>query len=79
VNALGEGGDGRDKQQDGGVVGLQLVVGSSLVQDMVPVAEIDTQRLDFFYGTFRASMKVTDVPGTCAAFFWVSWVQSFWQ
>ncbi|KAL2258269.1 hypothetical protein VTK26DRAFT_8503 [Humicola hyalothermophila] len=50
--------------------GLKLLVGSRLVDGMVPVAEIDTQRLDIFWGTFRASMKLTDVPGTCAAFFW---------
>ncbi len=52
--------------------GLQLVVGSRLVQGMVPVAEVDTHRLDMHWGTFRASMKLTDIPGTCAAFFWVS-------
>lgn len=51
--------------------GLQLTVGSPLVQDMVPVAEIDTIRTDMFWGTFRASMKLSAVPGTCAAFFWV--------
>ncbi|KAK0710976.1 concanavalin A-like lectin/glucanase domain-containing protein [Lasiosphaeris hirsuta] len=50
--------------------GLHLVVGSEPVQSMIPVAEIDTQRLDVSWGTFRASMKVTGVPGTCAAFFW---------
>jgi hypothetical protein len=48
------------------------MVKSDLVDGMVPVAELDTRRLDLFYGTFRASMKVTSVPGTCAAFFWVS-------
>ncbi|KAK3944591.1 concanavalin A-like lectin/glucanase domain-containing protein [Diplogelasinospora grovesii] len=49
---------------------MQLVVRKQLVDDMVPVAEIDTQRQDVFYGTFRASMKMTGNPGTCAAFFW---------
>jgi hypothetical protein len=59
--------------QDGGGqdAGLQLVVGSELVDGMVPVAELDTQRLDLLWGTFRASMKVSGVEGTCAAFFWV--------
>ncbi|GAB1320133.1 Glycoside hydrolase family 16 protein [Madurella fahalii] len=50
--------------------GLKLIVKKDLVGGMVPVAEIDTQRLDLFWGTFRASMKMTDVLGTCAAFFW---------
>lgn len=52
--------------------GLQLIVRQDLIDGMVPVAEVDTARLDISYGTFRASMKLTDVPGTCAAFFWVS-------
>jgi len=50
---------------------LRLAVGSSPVQDMIPSAEISTSRLDIKYGSFRTSMKVTDVPGTCTAFFWV--------
>ncbi|KAL2164094.1 hypothetical protein VTH06DRAFT_3308 [Thermothelomyces fergusii] len=37
---------------------------------MVPVAELDTRRLDMMWGTFRAMMKVSPVAGTCAAFFW---------
>ncbi|KXX74996.1 Beta-glucanase [Madurella mycetomatis] len=57
-----------DGEQD--IPGLRLIVKKDLVEGMVPVAEIDTQRLDLFWGTFRASMKMTDVPGTCAAFFW---------
>ncbi|KAK0621479.1 glycoside hydrolase, family 16 [Bombardia bombarda] len=55
---------------EGVTAGLQLVVRNQLVDGMVPVAEIDTERLDLYWGTFRASIKVTDVPGTCAAFFW---------
>lgn len=58
-----------DREKD--VPGLGLIVKKDLVDGMVPVAEIDTQRLDLFWGTFRASMKMTNVPGTCAAFFWV--------
>ncbi|KAK5663978.1 hypothetical protein OQA88_190 [Cercophora sp. LCS_1] len=50
--------------------GLVLTVGSTTVQAMVPVAEIATRRLDMLWGTFRASIKITDVPGTCTAFFW---------
>ncbi|KAH6850124.1 glycoside hydrolase family 16 protein [Chaetomium sp. MPI-CAGE-AT-0009] len=37
---------------------------------MVSVAELDTERLDLWWGTFRAMMKVSRVGGTCAAFFW---------
>jgi hypothetical protein len=59
-------------QEDvGDDAGLELVVGSELLDGMVPVAELDTQRLDLLWGTFRASMKVSGVEGTCAAFFWV--------
>lgn len=54
---------------DGG--GLRLTVGSELVKGMVPTAEVATRREDMIYGTFRASMRLTGVEGTCAAFFWV--------
>ena len=52
--------------------GLQLVVRAAQVDDMVPVAEIDTARLDVVFGSYRAGLRLTDVPGTCSAFFWVS-------
>jgi hypothetical protein len=60
-------GPGQQGQQ-----GLRLVVKHQVVDGMVPVAELDTRRLDIFWGTFRALMKISKVPGTCAAFFWVS-------
>ncbi|OLN81547.1 Beta-glucanase 2 [Colletotrichum chlorophyti] len=50
--------------------GLQLLVKSSTVDGLVPGAEIDSARNDVQYGSFRAMMKVPDVAGTCAAFFW---------
>ncbi|KAK3902783.1 hypothetical protein C8A05DRAFT_43860 [Staphylotrichum tortipilum] len=52
--------------------GVQLVVrgGGLLVDGMVPVAELDTRRLDVGWGSFRVSMRVPAVAGTCAAFFW---------
>ncbi|KAF9875647.1 hypothetical protein CkaCkLH20_07028 [Colletotrichum karsti] len=50
--------------------GLQLLVESSTRDGLVPGAEIDTVRNDLQYGSFRAMMKVPDVAGTCAAFFW---------
>ncbi|KAM7221381.1 glycoside hydrolase, family 16 [Rhypophila decipiens] len=55
---------------DGDDSGLKLVVRSGLVDGMVQVAEIDSYRPDLSFGSFRASMKMTDIPGTCAAFFW---------
>ncbi|KAL7929490.1 glycoside hydrolase family 16 protein [Trichoderma chlorosporum] len=50
--------------------GVELVVGSTLVDDAIPVAELDSARVDLFYGSYRAGMKLTAVNGTCAAFFW---------
>jgi hypothetical protein len=49
--------------------GLNLTVSSVMVDGMVPVAEIDSHRADLYYGTFRASLKLSSIPGTCAAFF----------
>jgi len=54
-----------------GDAGLQLWVGSSLVDDLVPMGEIASNRMDMSYGSFRIGMKVTSVLGTCGAFFWV--------
>lgn len=51
---------------------LQLHVSSHLDEDMVSVAEIDSRGADLRYGSYRASLQLTDVPGTCAAFMWVS-------
>ncbi|KAI1423827.1 glycoside hydrolase, family 16 [Xylaria sp. FL1777] len=50
--------------------GLLLLVRDVMQEDRVPVAEVSTTGLDYFYGTFRAGIKTTDVPGTCSAFFW---------
>lgn len=51
---------------------LQLHVSGKLDEDMVSVAEIDSRGADLQYGSYRTSMQLTDVPGTCAAFMWVS-------
>ncbi|GKT43741.1 beta-glucanase [Colletotrichum spaethianum] len=56
--------------------GLQLLVESSTIDGLVPGAEIDSARNDVHYGSFRAMMKVPDVAGTCAAFFWAPWRQN---
>ncbi|KAK8034784.1 hypothetical protein PG993_009779 [Apiospora rasikravindrae] len=59
-----------DNGGGGGQGGLQLVVGSKVVDGMVQNAEIATMGQDYFHGTYRVGLKVTDVPGTCTAFFW---------
>jgi len=55
----------------GGDAGLQLWVGSTLVDGLVPMGEIASKRADMTYGSFRIGMKVTSISGTCGAFFWV--------
>ncbi|KAM0419604.1 hypothetical protein ACHAPD_003167 [Fusarium lateritium] len=50
--------------------GVELRVSSTISNDTIPGSEIDTKRLDLHWGSFRAGMKLTDVKGTCAAFFW---------
>jgi hypothetical protein len=62
-------GQGVTREED---AGLELVVGGEMREQAVLGAEIDSKRLDLHWGSFRAGMKVTDVSGTCAAFFWVS-------
>ncbi|KAI1648527.1 glycoside hydrolase family 16 protein [Daldinia loculata] len=54
----------------GGDAGLKLVVGSEIKNGMVPCADVSTTDVQYYHGTFRAGIKVTDVPGTCSAFFW---------
>lgn len=61
--------DGTDR--NGNPAGLDLVVKAGLESNMVPVSEIDSNRTDILFGTFRAGMRLTNVPGTCSAFFWV--------
>lgn len=56
---------------NGTLLGVQMLVNSNVVNGMVSGAEMDTNRLDLSYGTFRASMRLPDIAGTCAAFFWV--------
>ena len=53
------------------VPGLDLIVGTGKGNNAVPAGEIDTKRLDLHWGSYRAGMKLTNVNGTCAAFFWV--------
>lgn len=58
--------------QLGGDAGLQLYVMGGIPNDgLVPVAEVDSVREDMQWGSYRAAMKLTLIPGTCGAFFWV--------
>jgi hypothetical protein len=56
----------------GGDPGLQLWVRAKPEGNLISTGEIDTMRNDILYGSFRTSMKLTGVPGTCGAFFYVS-------
>jgi hypothetical protein len=57
----------------GGDAGMQLYVrGGIPANGLVPTAEIVSSRTDVFFGSFRTSLKLSDVSGTCGAFFWVS-------
>lgn len=51
--------------------GLQLIVRSTLVEtNLVSTGQIQSQREDIRYGSFRAYLKSTPINGTCAASFW---------
>ncbi|KAH7053202.1 glycoside hydrolase family 16 protein [Macrophomina phaseolina] len=70
-NPLKHSQDWAGESVNGGDPGLQLVVRSQTVDEMVTFGEVATRtRADMLYGSFRIAMKVTTVPGTCAAFFW---------
>lgn len=72
-NPLKNSRDWAGESENGGDAGLQLIVRSELVDNMVPFGEVAARtREDMLYGSFRVAMKVGSVPGTCAAFFWVS-------
>ncbi|KAF4553856.1 putative glycosyl hydrolases family 16 protein 6 [Elsinoe fawcettii] len=61
---------------NGGDPGLQLWVRNKdnllLTGDDVSVrtSELAVLRDDMLYGSFRVGMKMSSIPGTCAAFFW---------
>lgn len=59
--------------QLGGDAGLQLWVRGDIQSNgLVPGGQVKTTRDDIQYGSFRTSMKLTSVNGTCSAFFSVS-------
>ncbi|KAL9583923.1 MAG: hypothetical protein Q9212_002421 [Teloschistes hypoglaucus] len=57
---------------NGGDAGAQVIVrgGTPAKGGMIPMGEMDTNRTDMLYGSFRAGVKLTGLPGTCGAFFW---------
>lgn len=56
---------------------LALRVGHQITSsNSITAAEVDTRRMDMFWGSYRATMKLSHVAGTCAAFFWVSIISS---
>ena len=53
--------------------GVQLSVSGGVPPNaFVQVAQMNSVRQDLLFGTYRALIKATSVPGTCTAFFWVS-------
>ena len=56
----------------GGDPGLQLWARAVIEDGMIGMGEITTERRDVMYGSIRVGMKVSNITGTCAAFFWVS-------
>lgn len=56
---------------DGEAAGLQMVVDSAAKDGMVLGAQVATTEGEYFHGSYRASIKITAVGGTCTAFFWV--------
>lgn len=66
---------------NGGDAGMQLFVrgGSQPENNLVPIAEIGTKRKDMLYGSFRTSLKMTDINGTCGAVFFVRQLQPRWH
>ena len=72
-NPLNDKDDWEGKGVGDGDAGLQLFVRAieGGQGGLVRMAEIVSKRNDILYGSFRAMIKFTDIPGTCGAFFWV--------
>lgn len=56
--------DNVETREGGGDDGLQIVVKSGVVEGMLSGGEIDSARVDVSYGSFRSSLRLTDVAGT---------------
>lgn len=63
---------------NGGDAGLQILVrGGIPANGLIPMGELAMMRKDLMYGTFRVGMKITEISGTCGAFFWVRAYRQF--
>ncbi|KAL9635330.1 MAG: hypothetical protein Q9164_003525, partial [Protoblastenia rupestris] len=71
-NPLKDKDDWEGEGMGGGDAGLQLFVRAigGGPGGLVRMAEIASKRNDILYGSFRATIKFTDIAGTCGAFFW---------
>ena len=57
----------------GGDAGLQIWTRGGVPKDkLIPFGEIAAVRKDILYGSIRATIKFTNVSGTCGALFFVS-------
>ena len=78
INPLPTRDDWGGEGQLGGAPGLQMWVRGEqdLLSDagnqLIRVGEINSLRRDMRYGSFRVGMHMSQIAGTCAAFFWVS-------
>jgi hypothetical protein len=53
--------------------GVQLIVGAGVpANGFIQVSQMNSVRQDLLFGTYRALLKITAIPGTCTSFFWVS-------
>jgi hypothetical protein len=56
----------------GGDPGLQIQIDGGIPSNgYVQTAQMNSAREDLLWGSYRAAMKLTLTPGSCAAFFWV--------
>lgn len=56
----------------GGDPGVNLVVKGGIPPDAyVDIGQLDSIRTDLLWGSYRASLKLPSINGTCSAFFWV--------
>ncbi len=57
----------------GGGPGLRLLVAPGVPPNsLVPVAEVDSSRVDLLYGSYRFGVKVPAIAGTCTSVYFVS-------
>ncbi|KAL9073279.1 MAG: hypothetical protein Q9157_004810 [Trypethelium eluteriae] len=55
---------------NGGDPGLQLWVRAGVENGVIGMGEVTTQRRDIVFGSIRVGIKMSNITGTCGAFFW---------